>query len=250
MSGTRPDGPGTAAETRAAWLPRRALVLGLARSGRAAALALARRGVEVVAADRSPDADPGRLAEAGVEVRLGSEEESLLDGVELVVKSPGVPAESPLAVAARASRRADLERGRARLPAPREQPADRRHRDERQDDDDRAARRDPPRRRARRRDGGERRPPAHRRRRGDRARHVGRLRAVELPARGRAHVRVRRRRPAQPRAGPPRPPRHLRRVPRREAPHLRARADARSSRAASGSTGSSSPPTTRCRPSR
>jgi len=92
MSRTRPEAP---------WLPRRALVLGLARSGRAAALALARRGVEVVAADRSRDVDPGRLEAAGVEVRLGSEEEALLDGVELVVKSPGVPAESPLAEAAR-----------------------------------------------------------------------------------------------------------------------------------------------------
>jgi UDP-N-acetylmuramoylalanine--D-glutamate ligase len=86
----------------AEWLPRRALVVGLARSGHAAALALARRGVEVVAADRSPDADPGRLAEVGVEVHLGSEEESVVEGVELVVKSPGVPAESPLVVAARA----------------------------------------------------------------------------------------------------------------------------------------------------
>jgi UDP-N-acetylmuramoylalanine--D-glutamate ligase len=86
----------------AAWLPRRALVLGLARSGHAAALALARRGVSVVAADRSGDVETGRLSDAGVEVRAGSEEESLLEGVELVVKSPGVPAESPLAVAARA----------------------------------------------------------------------------------------------------------------------------------------------------
>ena len=86
----------------AEWLPRRALVVGLARSGHAAALALARRGVEVVAADRSCDADPGRLAEVGVEVHLGSEEESVVEGVELVVKSPGVPAESPLVVAARA----------------------------------------------------------------------------------------------------------------------------------------------------
>jgi UDP-N-acetylmuramoylalanine--D-glutamate ligase len=85
-----------------AWLPRRALVLGLARSGRAAALALARRGVAVVAADRSPGVDSGRLAGAGVEIRLGTEEESLLEGVELVVKSPGVPAESPRAAAARA----------------------------------------------------------------------------------------------------------------------------------------------------
>jgi UDP-N-acetylmuramoylalanine--D-glutamate ligase len=84
------------------WLPQRALVLGLARSGHAAALALARRGVVVVGADRSPDAMAGRLADEGVEVRLGSEEESLLEGVQLVVKSPGVPAASPLAAAARA----------------------------------------------------------------------------------------------------------------------------------------------------
>ena len=77
-------------------------MLGVARSGQAAALALARRGVEVVAADRSADADPGRLAAAGVELRLGTEEESVVEGVELVVKSPGVPAESPPVTAARA----------------------------------------------------------------------------------------------------------------------------------------------------
>ena len=86
----------------AAELPASALVLGLARSGRAAAEALAERGVRVRAADRSPSADPGRLAELGVEVRLGSEEESLLDGVELVVKSPGVPGEAPPVRAAHA----------------------------------------------------------------------------------------------------------------------------------------------------
>jgi UDP-N-acetylmuramoylalanine--D-glutamate ligase len=96
MSGTRPTEPALE------WLPRRALVIGLARSGQAAALALARRGVEVVAADRSSGVDGGRLAAVGVEVRLGSEEESLLEGVQLVVKSPGVPAASPLVVAARA----------------------------------------------------------------------------------------------------------------------------------------------------
>jgi UDP-N-acetylmuramoylalanine--D-glutamate ligase len=75
--------------------------VGLGRSGVAAGLALARRGVRVVAADRSPDADPGRLAEAGVEVRLGTEDESLLDMVELVVKSPGVPGEAAPVAAAR-----------------------------------------------------------------------------------------------------------------------------------------------------
>jgi UDP-N-acetylmuramoylalanine--D-glutamate ligase len=93
VSGPRPEEP---------WLPESALVLGLARSGQAAALALARHGSRVVAADHSPDVDAGRLRELGVEVHLGSEEESLLDGVEVVVKSPGVPAESPLASAARA----------------------------------------------------------------------------------------------------------------------------------------------------
>ncbi|HYZ18241.1 MAG TPA: UDP-N-acetylmuramoyl-L-alanine--D-glutamate ligase [Gaiellaceae bacterium] len=82
-------------------LPRRVLVVGLARSGQAAALALARRDVEVVGADRSDEPDTERIAEAGVDVRLAGEDESLLDGIELVVKSPGVPGESPLVAAAR-----------------------------------------------------------------------------------------------------------------------------------------------------
>jgi UDP-N-acetylmuramoylalanine--D-glutamate ligase len=68
------------------WLPRRALVLGLARSGRAAAAALEERGVEVVAVDRT----------------LGNADPSALAGVELLVKSPGVPGESPVVQAARA----------------------------------------------------------------------------------------------------------------------------------------------------
>jgi UDP-N-acetylmuramoylalanine--D-glutamate ligase len=83
-------------------LPRRALVLGLARSGQAAALALVRRGVPTVGVDRADDLDTGRLAEAGVELLLGTEEEGLLDDVELLIKSPGVPGESPLATAAHA----------------------------------------------------------------------------------------------------------------------------------------------------
>jgi len=82
-------------------LPRRVLVVGLARSGQAAALALARHGVEVVAVDRDPSVDTGRLAAAGVEVHAGTEEDRLLDGVELIVKSPGVPGESVLPAAAR-----------------------------------------------------------------------------------------------------------------------------------------------------
>jgi UDP-N-acetylmuramoylalanine--D-glutamate ligase len=84
------------------WLPHRALVVGLGRSGRAAAFALARRGVEVVAVDRAAEVDAGRLAEQGVELHLGSQEASLVQGVELVVKSPGVPGSSPLPAEARA----------------------------------------------------------------------------------------------------------------------------------------------------
>jgi UDP-N-acetylmuramoylalanine--D-glutamate ligase len=67
-------------------LPRRALVLGLARSGRAASAVLERRGVEVVGADRKQGSDEDLL---------------LLDGVELLVKSPGVPSENALVVEAR-----------------------------------------------------------------------------------------------------------------------------------------------------
>jgi UDP-N-acetylmuramoylalanine--D-glutamate ligase len=82
-------------------LPSSALVVGLARSGQAAALALARRGVRVVGVDRREGLDAGRLAEAGVEVRLGTEDEELLQIVELVIKSPGVPGEAPLVARAR-----------------------------------------------------------------------------------------------------------------------------------------------------
>jgi UDP-N-acetylmuramoylalanine--D-glutamate ligase len=78
-----------------------ALVLGLARSGRAAALALARQGDRVVAVDRAVDVETGRLAAAGVELHLGTEETSLLEGVDVLIKSPGVPAEAPLVTAAR-----------------------------------------------------------------------------------------------------------------------------------------------------
>jgi UDP-N-acetylmuramoylalanine--D-glutamate ligase len=98
VSGTRPEEP----SRDGAWLPERALVVGLARSGLAAAAALAARGIQVVANDRAADVDAGRLGDLGVELRLGTEEEeALLEGVQLVVKSPGVPADSPPVAAAR-----------------------------------------------------------------------------------------------------------------------------------------------------
>ncbi len=78
-----------------------ALVLGLARSGQAAALALARRGDRVVGVDRSGELDTGRLEAAGVEVHVGSEEASLVEGMDVLIKSPGVPSDAPLVAAAR-----------------------------------------------------------------------------------------------------------------------------------------------------
>ncbi len=82
-------------------MPRRALVLGLARSGEAASLALARRGVEVVAVDCRDTEAAGRLRDDGVEVVVGAEDPALLDGMDLMVKSPGVPRDAPLVAAAR-----------------------------------------------------------------------------------------------------------------------------------------------------
>jgi UDP-N-acetylmuramoylalanine--D-glutamate ligase len=83
-------------------LPARALVVGLARSGQAAALALAGRGGRVVAIDRKPDVEVGRLEAAGVEIHLGNEEGALLSDVDVVIKSPGVPGENPLIAGAQA----------------------------------------------------------------------------------------------------------------------------------------------------
>ena len=51
--------------------------------------------------DRREDVEAGRLREAGVEVVLGTDDPELLDGVDLLVKSPGVPPAAPLAAAAR-----------------------------------------------------------------------------------------------------------------------------------------------------
>ncbi|HXF97319.1 MAG TPA: UDP-N-acetylmuramoyl-L-alanine--D-glutamate ligase [Gaiellaceae bacterium] len=80
----------------------RVLVVGLARSGLAACRALAALGAEVVGYDRDESLAAGRLPALGVEVHLGREEETLLQGIDLVVKSPGVPGETPLVAGANA----------------------------------------------------------------------------------------------------------------------------------------------------
>ena len=65
----------------------KAVVYGLARSGRAAAARLEERGDEVTRVDRS----------------LGNEDDlAVLEGADVLVKSPGVPGEQPLVEAARA----------------------------------------------------------------------------------------------------------------------------------------------------
>jgi UDP-N-acetylmuramoylalanine--D-glutamate ligase len=80
----------------------RLLILGMARSGVAAALAARRMlpDVEVVLTDREPEpkeaAGVDALEAAGVRVELGREDNALLDGSGLVVKSPGVPQENAL----------------------------------------------------------------------------------------------------------------------------------------------------------
>jgi UDP-N-acetylmuramoylalanine--D-glutamate ligase len=80
------------------------LVVGLARSGVAAARLLAGRGEGVRGADSGRPKDAERLSEAGVEVFLDTDGIALLEGTRTVVKSPGVPREAPVIVAA-------LERG-------------------------------------------------------------------------------------------------------------------------------------------
>jgi UDP-N-acetylmuramoylalanine--D-glutamate ligase len=67
-------------------LPASAVVLGLARSGRAAVAALERRGIAVVGADR----DLGNDTDVG-----------LLERAEVLVKSPGVPGDAALVAEAR-----------------------------------------------------------------------------------------------------------------------------------------------------
>ncbi|HEX5855448.1 MAG TPA: UDP-N-acetylmuramoyl-L-alanine--D-glutamate ligase, partial [Thermoanaerobaculia bacterium] len=80
---------------------RSAAVFGLARSGRAAVAALVERGVEVTGTDAKPDPE-GLARRPGVRYVLGGHPESLLDGVDLVVVSPGIPLTLPVFDAARA----------------------------------------------------------------------------------------------------------------------------------------------------
>jgi UDP-N-acetylmuramoylalanine--D-glutamate ligase len=79
------------------------VVVGLARSGLAAAAALREQGAEVRACDTGPIPDDARalLDAAGVQVRAPDAGLDLLPGARTLVKSPGVPQEAPVVRAAR-----------------------------------------------------------------------------------------------------------------------------------------------------
>ncbi len=78
------------------------LVVGLARSGQAAAALLHARGEQVIAVDAAP---AERLQDTqlpqGVELHTGTDGVALLERIRAVVKSPGVPATAPVIAAAR-----------------------------------------------------------------------------------------------------------------------------------------------------
>lgn len=82
------------------------VVIGLARSGIAAAEFLARRGAAVVAADAKGEAEIGEEALAlrgrGVRLELGAHRVETFTGASMVVVSPGVPWDLPALAAARA----------------------------------------------------------------------------------------------------------------------------------------------------
>ncbi len=70
------------------------LVLGLAKSGIATCQVLLRNGLNVTANDLKADlSNPEliKLKEQGVQITVGEHPLSLLDGIDLVIKSPGIP---------------------------------------------------------------------------------------------------------------------------------------------------------------
>ena len=77
------------------------LVVGLARSGVAAARMLARAGETVIGVDSGHPVEAAGLEELGVEVRLDVDGTDFLGDVATVVKSPGVPRAAAVVSAAR-----------------------------------------------------------------------------------------------------------------------------------------------------
>jgi UDP-N-acetylmuramoylalanine--D-glutamate ligase len=85
---------------------KRLLVVGLARTGVATSLFCAARGAAVTATDSRPEKEIGaeiaKLHAAGVTLELGGHHERTFLAQELIIPSPGVPADAPLLQSARA----------------------------------------------------------------------------------------------------------------------------------------------------
>ncbi|MGA2421121.1 MAG: UDP-N-acetylmuramoyl-L-alanine--D-glutamate ligase [Candidatus Acidiferrum sp.] len=83
----------------------RLLAVGLARTGVATALFCAARGAQVTATDARPENElretVNKLRAAGVRCELGAHADDLFLGQDLIVPSPGVPADMPQLLAAR-----------------------------------------------------------------------------------------------------------------------------------------------------
>lgn len=101
---------------------RHVLVVGLARTGAALARYLTARGARVRLCDRRADAPlPAGVDESAVEVVRGADGPELLGGIDLVVPSPGVPADAPLLTGAQSRGipiRSEIELAAAAITAP------------------------------------------------------------------------------------------------------------------------------------
>src|SRR4051794_1810542 len=79
---------------------KRVMVLGLARTGIAAARFLAEQGADVIVSDRRGGSELSRelsaLAGTPAHFFFGGEDRAWLENIDLVVPSPGVPQENPL----------------------------------------------------------------------------------------------------------------------------------------------------------
>ncbi len=91
----------------AEWRAGEAAVIGLGRSGVAASLLLARRGVRVYASDGGSDASAtagaAKLSEAGIDASAGAHDLARIARAAVVIASPGVSPDAPPLEAARAA---------------------------------------------------------------------------------------------------------------------------------------------------
>ena len=96
---------GAAEERREEWAGRRVLIVGMARSGIAAAQLLCAHGARVTVSDAKPEESFGDKLDAlralPVSMRLGEDGVDALQNQELLVISPGVPIDAPIVQAAR-----------------------------------------------------------------------------------------------------------------------------------------------------